>query len=94
LKENVSIDEASAHVAAIAAELERQYPDSNRGQGAAIVPLSDVIVGNIRPLLIVLLAGPTLIVVAGALGVSALAASYVPARRAASVNPVEALRAE
>jgi macrolide transport system ATP-binding/permease protein len=28
------------------------------------------------------------------LGVSAFAASYLPARRAASVNPVEALRAE
>jgi ABC-type antimicrobial peptide transport system permease subunit len=37
---------------------------------------------------------PTLASVALALGVSALAASLVPARRAASVNPVEALRAE
>jgi len=36
----------------------------------------------------------TLLAVAVALGVSAMAASYLPARRAASVNPVEALRAE
>jgi macrolide transport system ATP-binding/permease protein len=28
------------------------------------------------------------------LGVSSLVASFIPARRAASVNPVEALRAE
>jgi ABC-type lipoprotein release transport system permease subunit len=37
---------------------------------------------------------PTLIAIAGVLGASALAASFVPARRAALVNPVEALRAE
>ncbi len=36
----------------------------------------------------------TLLSVAAVLSVSALAASYMPARRAASVNPVEALRAE
>jgi len=36
----------------------------------------------------------TLATVAALLGISALAASLIPARRAASVNPVEALRAE
>jgi macrolide transport system ATP-binding/permease protein len=37
---------------------------------------------------------PTLCSVAAVLGLSALLASYIPARRAASVNPVDALRAE
>jgi ABC-type antimicrobial peptide transport system permease subunit len=37
---------------------------------------------------------PTLAAVATVLGVFALMASFVPARRAASVNPVDALRAE
>jgi ABC-type antimicrobial peptide transport system permease subunit len=37
---------------------------------------------------------PTLVGVSLLLGVAALAASYAPAHRAASVNPVEALRAE
>jgi len=36
----------------------------------------------------------TLIAVAMVLAASAMLASYIPARRAASVNPTEALRAE
>jgi predicted permease len=36
----------------------------------------------------------TLAAITGMLGVSALVASFIPARRAAAVNPVEALRAE
>jgi ABC-type antimicrobial peptide transport system permease subunit len=37
---------------------------------------------------------PTLIAVAAVLGFAALLASYIPARRAAAVNPVDALRTE
>jgi macrolide transport system ATP-binding/permease protein len=37
---------------------------------------------------------PTLMAVAAVLSVAALTASFIPARRAASVNPVDALRAE
>ncbi len=37
---------------------------------------------------------PTLIGVAAVLGIAALVASFIPARRAASVNPIEALRTE
>jgi ABC-type antimicrobial peptide transport system permease subunit len=38
--------------------------------------------------------GQTLVSVAGVLAIAAAAASFAPARRAASVNPVDALRTE
>jgi macrolide transport system ATP-binding/permease protein len=36
----------------IAQQLEKQYPDSNRGQGASVISLTEVIVGDIRPILL------------------------------------------
>ncbi|MGH9402951.1 MAG: ABC transporter permease, partial [Terriglobia bacterium] len=57
LKDGVSIQTALANMTSIAAQLEKQYPDSNRGQGASVMPLSEAIVGNIRPILLVLLSG-------------------------------------
>ncbi|MBI4890623.1 MAG: ABC transporter permease [Acidobacteria bacterium] len=61
LKPGVSVEAALANFAAIAAQLERQYPDTNRDQGANVRLLSEAIVGQIRPILLVLLAGATLL---------------------------------
>ncbi len=61
LKPGVTIAEAGAAMAVIARQLERQYPDSNRDQGAVVRPLADVIVGNIRPTLWLLLGGAALL---------------------------------
>ena len=44
LRDGVTIEAASANIAAVAAQLEQQYPDSNRGQGSAIVRLEEVII--------------------------------------------------
>ena len=56
----------------IAKELERQYPDSNRGQGASVVPLSEVIVGDVRPVLLVLLSGAGLLLLIACVNVASL----------------------
>jgi predicted permease len=72
LKDDVSIEAASANVAAIAGQLEQLYPDSNRGQGSAIVPLTDVIVGTIRPVLLLLISGAGLLLLLAAVNVASL----------------------
>lgn len=72
LRDGVSVGAASANVAAIASALERQYPQSNRGQGSAIVPLAEVIVGSVRPVLLVLIAGAGLLLLLAAVNVASL----------------------
>ena len=72
LKDGVSVETALADTKAIAAQLENQYPDSNRGQGASVVPLSDVIVGDIRPILLVLLGGAGLLLLIACVNVTSL----------------------
>ncbi len=49
---------ALADVTRIAKQLETQYPGTNRGQGANVMPLYEEIVGDIRPMLLVLLGEP------------------------------------
>jgi len=72
LRDGVTIEAASANIAAVAAQLEQQYPDSNRGQGSAIVRLEEVIVGTIRPVLLVLIAGAGLLLLLAAVNVASL----------------------
>ena len=72
LKDGVSIETATANVVAIAAGLENIYPDSNRGQGAALVPLAEVISGDVRPVLLLLLTGAALLLVIAGVNVASL----------------------
>jgi len=72
LKDGVSVQTALADMKSIAQQLERQYPDSNRGQGASVVPLADAIVGDIRPILLVLLGGAGLLLLIACVNVTSL----------------------
>jgi predicted permease len=72
LKDGVTFDAALADVTAVAARLEKTYPDSNRGQGAALQPLSEAIRGDIRPLLLLLLAGAALLLIVAGVNVASL----------------------
>jgi macrolide transport system ATP-binding/permease protein len=72
LKDGVTVQSALAEMAAIAKQLEVQYPGSNRDQGASVKPLYEQIVGDIRPILLVLLGGAVLLLVIACVNVSSL----------------------
>ena len=59
-------------VTRLARQLEKQYPDSNQGQGAALFPLTEVIVGDIGPILRTLLAGTALLLLIAGVNVANL----------------------
>jgi macrolide transport system ATP-binding/permease protein len=72
LKDGVSVAAALADMKTIARQLEMQYPDDNRDQGASVIPLSEAIVGDIRPMLLVLLSGAGLLLLIACVNVSSL----------------------
>lgn len=61
LKDGVSAQAALANLVSIAKALEKLYPDSNGNQSAAVVPLSEIIIGDIKPVLLALMAGAALL---------------------------------
>jgi predicted permease len=72
LKDGVSIEAALANTKVIAAQLEQEYPDSNKGRSAQLIPLRDAIVGDIRPTLLLLLSGAGLLQLIACVNVAGL----------------------
>jgi macrolide transport system ATP-binding/permease protein len=81
LKNGVSVQTALTGMKLIAKQLERQYPGSNRGQGASVIPLSDVIVGDVRPILLMLLGGAGLLLLIACVNVASLVLVRSESRR-------------
>ena len=72
LKDGVSLQAASAEMSSIAAQLARQYPDADGDRGATVLSLTEVIVGNFRPILLVLLSGAVLLLLIACVNVASL----------------------
>jgi macrolide transport system ATP-binding/permease protein len=72
LRDGVSLKAATAETKAIAARLEKAYPESNKGRSARLVPFRDAIVGDIRPTLLVLSSGAGLLLLIAYVNVASL----------------------
>jgi macrolide transport system ATP-binding/permease protein len=72
LKDGVSVESARAEITGIARQLELQYPVDNRGQGARVEPLAEVVVADVRPILLLLFAGAGLLLVIACANVCSL----------------------
>jgi len=76
-----SLKSAAAGMTAIESRLVKEYPDSNRGFGVLVMPLSETIVGDIRPILLVLLCGAGLLLMIACVNVVSLLLVRTESRR-------------
>jgi macrolide transport system ATP-binding/permease protein len=81
LRDGVSRETAQAELTAIESQLQKQYPNQGRDLTAQVVPLTEVFVGNVRPILLTLLGGAVLLLVIACVNVASLVLVRSESRR-------------
>ena len=89
LAPGVTVEQAGGELAALAANLEAQYPEANDGRGVHVEMMSDVVFGPVRPALYLLLAAVALLLLVACVNV----ANLQLARGAARAQEVAVRRA-
>jgi macrolide transport system ATP-binding/permease protein len=73
LAEDVSMEMATANMTSVIEQLRGEYPDDHRNEEIGkLVPLRDVMLGNVRPILLMLLSGAGLLLVIACINVVSL----------------------
>lgn len=72
LKSNVTVEQANASMSLLARQLESQYPDSNKDVGISVRPLQQVLVQDIRGILLILLGAVGLVLAIACVNVALL----------------------
>jgi len=81
LRDGVTPQSAQAEMTAIAKQLQRQYSITGRDLSANVAPLSEIVIGHVRPILLTLLGGAGLLLLIACVNVASLVLVRSESRR-------------
>ena len=81
LRDGVTVQSARAEMRSISKQLQRQYAITGRDLNASVTPFSEVVVGDVRPILLTLLSGAGLLLLIACVNVSSLVLARAENRR-------------